>query len=184
MNVEQALDNETLIDTVSMHYEIAKEHIADDPDEELIPTLTVLTDDDLDGERTSIMCMFADFNENRYDLLTATGLRIGMEGHIALLAVLTTEAWMVRCEGEPPDVPPREHPDKVEVAMVMAMTVDNRCRALMGEIHRGDGVASVEDIEPPVEGGEEMFQSNLVRAFWRGYAVGFLTTRLTEEKPS
>lgn len=193
--MDDVFTDEELIDLVSMEYGRAKAHINESPeDDEIVPTLTVaMAKGDDEGDRRPLFVhMFTHFDEDRYDILEAVGFNLAYEGHIALAAILTVEAWMSQYEedearriaqtGKPP-VAPRDDPNRVEVVGVYGLVVDKRSRYLHGKIHRQDGRRTVEDIEPVVEGGEAMWQSRLVGAFWQGHSLGFVA-RMMGWEPS
>lgn len=155
--------------------DMAKVYYFDHPEGQLIPILLVAIDDG-DPKWFLEICVLPDFTENRYDILHYIGKRYGKNGKKVPAIVLISESWMSiqsreEREGHPENrVTPSEDPDRQEIVMTVAMTIElNSVMSHFPILRNSRGRASLGQ-----EKRWENFDSPLLTEFWKGYAPAFL----------
>lgn len=163
---------------LEMNFETVQEAFRDNPHYQLIPSLMICTLND-DGGWNIDLCVFEEFNENRYDLLGGLGVKYGQDQKPVVAAYLVSEVWVSVQDPEEraahPDncVAPSEDPDRKEAVMVCGMSLDLDAKMMVAIIERDEEKATLQ-LE---DGQASLVESPLLKQFFRYFAMSYFLSK-------
>lgn len=173
------LSSEELDEFLNGTLEVSSAFIESHPDTEALPTLIVKVCHS-DGEMSNHMFVFEDFDESRFDLFHEIGSKFGTVGAFVPAISFSSEGWMSTIANASAElfesmggipIPPSKDPDKIEVLIAAAMTVDRHSSMKILKLKREDGTVS---LEPYNADSFSEPNSNLLSSFYMGYIAAFL----------
>lgn len=141
-------------------------------------TMIVLADDE-------------DFDHRKYQIVSLAGIKYGQEepaNQYTSVAFICSEGWMRHAQPVR-DKMIADYDDKVEVIICMGMTVDGRVNHGTFKVRR-DKKDRIFDLRVAKKfeytdgvSSKESARSDLLQAFWRGYAAGKLKSQFGSSEP-
>lgn len=126
-------------------WEWARGHIQGHPNKQLTPSLLVVVGNPFEETTWKLhKIMFADFDERRFDAMRAIGTGYASRGEYVAAIVLTSEVWAAvyskdAWEAHPENrIEPRLDPDRIEMLMTAAMTLDLKGVMINASFSRDD----------------------------------------------
>jgi len=130
-----------------------------------IPSLVVWSLDSKGSNETTVIPVTADMDDNdqKHKAFMDMGAYFGDENKFPMMICLVSEGWAAVVEsenGKIPNIPPSKHPDRKEVILVSAMSINRICLSSLADVTGN----KIEGFSEPFTG-----KNNLLFSFYQGY---------------
>lgn len=166
--IKGLIDEVKVAELLGSHIAFMRQNLLDNPCKEHVPLLIVQAIKLGSMKVENIAIAIANMDEDRHENLQNLGDKFGKE-YIPIVAVFFSEGWLkvVDPKDNGPFVPPSKSPDRKEVLMYTAMTIELKTIGSIYETQR-DADGNIQMGPLMNEGPDARVESALLRRFFVG----------------